>query len=76
MGSRILSGSIRRVTKTGFRPFIVDGKGAVQLIVKPHGSSGTADPLDQRATVGAKVTAYTAAILNDHWLVRIEHTVS
>ncbi len=54
----------------------VDGKGAVQLIVKPHGSSGTADPLDQRATVGAKVTAYTAAILNDLWLVRIEHTVS
>ena len=54
----------------------VEGKGAVQLIVKPHGSSGTADPLDQRATVGAKVTAYTAAVLNDLWLVRIEHTVS
>lgn len=54
----------------------VDGKGAVQLIVKPHGSSGTADPLDQRATVGAKVTAYTAKILNDLWLVRIEHVVS
>ena len=54
----------------------VEGKGAVQLIVKPHGSAGTADPLDQRATIGAKVTAYTAAILNDLWLVRIEHTVS
>lgn len=54
----------------------VDGKGAVQLIVKPHGSSGTADPLDQRATIGAKVTAYTAKILNDLWLVRVEHTVS
>ena len=54
----------------------VAGNGAVQLIVKPHGSSGAADPLDQRATVGAKVTAYTAAILNDLWLVRIEHTVS
>jgi hypothetical protein len=54
----------------------VDGKGAVKLIVKPHGSSGTADPLDQRATIGAKVTAYTAAILNDLWMVRIEHTVS
>ena len=49
---------------------------AVQLIVKPHGSSGTADPLDQRATVGAKVAAYAAVILNDLWLVRIEHTVS
>ncbi|MBR4435021.1 MAG: N4-gp56 family major capsid protein [Clostridia bacterium] len=54
----------------------IEGKGGVQLIVKPHGSSGTADPLDQRATVGAKVTAYTASVLNDLWLVRIEHTVS
>ncbi len=54
----------------------VDGKGAVQLIVKPHGSGGTNDPLDQRATVGAKVTAYAAAVLNDEWLVKIEHTVS
>ncbi|MBQ1520749.1 MAG: N4-gp56 family major capsid protein [Clostridia bacterium] len=54
----------------------VDGKGAVQLIVKPHGSSGTADPLDQRATVGAKVTAYAAVLLNDLWLVKIEHAVS
>lgn len=54
----------------------IDGKGAVQLIVKPHGSGGTADPLDQRATVGAKVTAYAAAVLNDLWLVKIEHAVS
>ena len=54
----------------------LEGRGAVQLIVKPHGSSGTADPLDQRATVGAKVAAYAAVILNDLWLVRIEHTVS
>lgn len=54
----------------------VDGKGAVQLIVKPHGSGGTADPLDQRATVGAKACAYAAVILNDLWLVKIEHTVS
>ena len=54
----------------------IDGKGAVQLIVKPHGSGGTNDPLDQRATVGAKVTAYAACVLNDEWLVKIEHTVS
>lgn len=54
----------------------VEGKGAVQLIVKPHGSGGTNDPLDQRATVGAKVTAYAAVVLNDEWLVKIEHTVS
>lgn len=54
----------------------LEGRGAGQLDRKPHGSSGTADPLDQRATVGAKVAAYAAVILNDLWLVRIEHTVS
>ena len=54
----------------------VEGKGAVQLIVKPHGSGGTTDPLDQRATVGAKVAAYAAVVLNDLWQVKIEHTVS
>ena len=54
----------------------VDGKGCVQTIVKPIGSGGACDPLDQRATVGAKVAAYTAKILNNLWLVRIEHAVS
>lgn len=47
----------------------------VQLIGKPHGSSGTADPLDQRATVGAKVAAYAAVILNDLWRIHVEHAV-
>lgn len=54
----------------------VEGNGALEIIIKPHGSSGTADPLNQRATVGAKVAAYTATILNDLWLLRIEHAVS
>ena len=54
----------------------VDGEGCLQTIVKPVGSGGAADPLDQRATVGAKVTAYTAKILNNLWIVRIEHGVS
>ncbi|MDO4568652.1 MAG: N4-gp56 family major capsid protein [Clostridia bacterium] len=54
----------------------VEGAGALQTIIKPHGSSGAADPLNQRATIGAKVAAYTAVVLNDLWLVRIEHTVS
>ena len=54
----------------------VAGTGCVQTIVKPVGSGGAADPLDQRATVGAKVAAYTAKILNNLWLVRIEHSVS
>ena len=54
----------------------VAGSGALQIIIKPHGSAGTQDPLDQRATVGAKVAAYTATILNELWLLRIEHAVS
>jgi N4-gp56 family major capsid protein len=54
----------------------VDGEGCLQTIVKPCGSGGASDPLDQRATVGAKVAAYTAKILNNLWIVRIEHTVS
>lgn len=54
----------------------VAGQGAIKAIVKPHGSSGTADPLDQRATVGAKVTAFTACVLNADWLVSIHHGVT
>lgn len=50
--------------------------GAVTTIIKGRGSAGTDDPLDQRATVGAKVMGFTAAILNDLWLLRIEHGVS
>lgn len=54
----------------------VDGSGTMETIIKPHGSAGSLDPLNQRATVGAKVAAYAAKILNNLWLVRIEHTVS
>lgn len=48
---------------------------AVKNIVKPLGSAGSADPLDQRATSGWKAT-FVAKILNDAFLVRIEHAVS
>lgn len=54
----------------------VGGEGALRMIIKPHGSSGSSDPLDQRATVGAKAAAFTAVILNGAWLIRIEHAVS
>lgn len=47
------------------------GQKNIQTIVKPLGSSGTADPLNQRASVGW--VAWTVAkILNDNWMVRIE----
>lgn len=44
---------------------------AMKNIVKPLGSAGTADPLDQRATSGWKAT-FVAKILNDNFMTRIE----
>jgi len=54
----------------------IAGGSALRTIIKPCGSAGAADPLDQRSTVGAKVDAYAATILNNLWIVRIEHAVS
>lgn len=48
---------------------------AVKNIIKPLGSAGTGDPLDQRATSGWKIT-FVAKILNDSFMARIEHAVS
>lgn len=48
----------------------------IHMIIKPVGSSGTDDPLDQRSTMGWKVKGYTATILQDAFGVRIEHAVS
>lgn len=52
----------------------ISGK-ALQNIVKPLGSAGTADPLNQRATSGWKA-AYVAKILNQGFLVVVRHAVS
>ena len=54
----------------------LEGRGNLHTIIKGLGSGGTYDPLNQRCTVGAKVDGYTAKILNDAWLVRIEHGVT
>lgn len=54
----------------------VDGSGAMETIIKPCGSAGSLDPLNQRATVGAKVAAYAVQVLNPLWLVKIEYGVS
>lgn len=48
---------------------------ALSMFVKPLGSAGTSDPLSQVATTGWKAT-YSAKILNQNFLVRIEHTDS
>ena len=45
--------------------------GGLQHIVKQLGSSGTADPLNQRATVGWKATL-TATRLVEQYMIRIE----
>lgn len=48
---------------------------ALKNIVKPLGSAGTADPLEQRSTSGWKAT-FVAVRLNENFAVRIEHAVS
>ncbi len=45
----------------------------VQIIIKPVGSSGAIDPLDQRGTIAWKVKGFCTVILQDDFIVRIEH---
>ena len=48
---------------------------AVHNIIKPLGSAGAADPLNQRQTSGWKAT-YIAKILNEAFMLRLEHAVT
>lgn len=48
---------------------------AMNTYVKALGSAGSADPLEQRSTVGWKATT-TTRILNDSWMIRIESAAS
>lgn len=48
---------------------------AVKNIIKPLGSAGSADPLDQRQTSGWKAT-FVAVILNQNFMLGLEHAVS
>ena len=54
------------------------GKGTpnIRIIVTPVGSSGSEDPVAQRGSIAWKVKHFCAAILNDDFLVRVEHAVS
>jgi N4-gp56 family major capsid protein len=47
---------------------------AMKNIIKPLGSAGTADPLDQRQTSGWKAT-FAAKILNNDFITRIESAI-
>lgn len=53
----------------------IAGSAKPQTIVKPHGSSGTADPLNQRASVGWKCL-FTVKILQDLAMLRFECAVT
>ena len=50
-------------------------EGKPSIIVKAKGSAGTADPLDQRATIGWKAM-FTTVRLNELGMVRLETTAS
>ena len=50
--------------------------GNLKSIIKPRGSAGTSDPLDQISTVGWKVDGFAAKILQPMWMIRIEHGIS
>ena len=50
----------------------IDGGANAKSIIKPRGSAGTADPLNQFSTVGWKIEAYVAKLLQPTWLVRVE----
>lgn len=52
----------------------LDGTGDnVQMIIKPLGSSGAADPVNQRGTVAWKVRGVGYSVIQDAFGVRIEH---
>ena len=44
----------------------------VEIIIKPVGSSGALDPLNQRGTIGWKVKGFCSVILQDDFIIRIE----
>jgi N4-gp56 family major capsid protein len=50
------------------------GAKEAEFIVKPLGASGTADPLNQRGTVGYKYP-FVTRLLNDNWITRLTATI-
>ena len=60
--------------KDAFGDISLEGGGKnVQIIINPPGSSGAADPEAQRGTIAWKVKGFATAILQDDFIVRIEH---
>jgi len=50
--------------------------GNMHSIIKPKGSAGTSDPLEQISTIGWKVDGFVAKVLQSLWLLRIEHGIT
>ena len=50
----------------------IAGEGDAQTIIKALGSSGTADALNQRQTIGWKINAFVAKRLKEQAIVRVE----
>jgi N4-gp56 family major capsid protein len=48
----------------------------VETIIMPPGSGGASDPLKQRGTIAWKVNGFAATILQDSWIIRLEHAVT
>lgn len=51
----------------------IAGSGNFRVIVKKPSSSDTSNPVDMFSTVGWKVDAYAAVVLNANWLIKIVH---
>lgn len=71
-GAPVFSTPIYGQNSYGDVPLGGDGKN-VEVIINPPGSAGSADPLAQRGTIAWKVKGYCCAILQDAFLVRLEH---
>lgn len=62
--------------KNAYGTVDIKGEGSVKSIIKPLGSSGTLDPLNQRGSIGWKVNAFGLVRLEELALVRYEHVPS
>ncbi len=60
--------------KDAYGDIALEGGGKnIQIIINPPGSAGAADPEAQRGTIAWKVKGFATAILQDDFIVRIEH---
>lgn len=59
------------MAKDAYAVTTLRGKSGIQTKVKPLGSAGSQDPLDQYGTIGWKAI-FGCAILNEAWLIRGE----